>query len=43
MLIFFDGLGNGEKAPIILPNGVKVTILVTTASENRALKKDLQS
>jgi hypothetical protein len=43
MLIFFDGLGNGEKAPIILPNGPKVTISVTTASGNRALKKDLQS
>ena len=28
---------------MILANGVKVTILVTTASGNRALKKDLQS
>jgi hypothetical protein len=41
--MFFDWLGNGEKAPRILPSGPKVTISVTNASGNRALKKDLQS
>ena len=43
MLLFFDGLGNGEEVPMILPNGSKVTISVTSASKNRASKKKLQS